>query len=116
MVQVLLMLVLASSMTTVAAMLPLFFVRGVWADFLLDIPLVIIAVILASLVECFCILPGQLTKIKNNKLSVARQKLTKLGSLISKKVTTPCISWALANRAKVVAMALIGIVLTCMLC
>ncbi len=110
-----LMPVLASSMTTVAAMLPLFFVRGVWADFLLDIPLVIIAVILASLVECFCILPGHLTKIKNKKLSVTRQKLTKLGSLISNKVTTPCISWALANRAKVVAMALIGIVLTCML-
>lgn len=104
--------VLASSMTTVAAMLPLFFVRGVWADFLLDIPLVIIAVILASLVECFCILPGHLARIKMSKPSATRKKLTALGKKITHNITTPCIGWALQNRAKVLGLASAGVVLT----
>tara|TARA_A100001015_G_scaffold314620_1_gene424462 strand:+ start:207 stop:3152 length:2946 start_codon:yes stop_codon:yes gene_type:complete len=53
--------VCSSSLTTIASMFPLFFVRGVWADFLLDIPVVIVAVIVASLLECFLLLPAHLS-------------------------------------------------------
>ena len=52
--------VLASSLTTVAAFLPLMMVGGVIGNILGDIPFVMVAVIVASLLECFLILPAHL--------------------------------------------------------
>ena len=52
--------VLSSSLTTIAAFLPLMLVGGIIGNILFDIPLVAICVILASLVESFLILPGHL--------------------------------------------------------
>jgi multidrug efflux pump subunit AcrB len=52
--------VLASSLTTVAAFLPLMMVGGVIGNILGDIPFVMVAVICASLLECFLILPAHL--------------------------------------------------------
>ncbi len=52
--------VTASSMTTVAAFLPLMLVGGVFGSFLFAIPLVIVCVIIASLIESFLVLPGHL--------------------------------------------------------
>ena len=60
--------VTASSMTTIAAFLPLLLIGGTIGNILVDIPTVVICVILASLVECFLILPGHLHhSIKNAK-------------------------------------------------
>ncbi|MFZ5580456.1 MAG: efflux RND transporter permease subunit [Pseudomonadota bacterium] len=52
--------VTASSLTTVAAFLPLMLVGGVMGNILFDIPFVMIMVILASLLESFFILPAHL--------------------------------------------------------
>ena len=52
--------VLASSLTTVAAFMPLMLVGGIIGKILFDIPLVVICVIIASLIESFLILPGHL--------------------------------------------------------
>lgn len=52
--------VISSSLTTVAAFLPLLTVGGIIGNILFDIPLVVICVIVASLLECFLILPGHL--------------------------------------------------------
>jgi multidrug efflux pump subunit AcrB len=52
--------VVSSSLTTIAAFLPLMLVGGVIGNILSAIPLVIVAVIVASLVECFLVLPGHL--------------------------------------------------------
>ncbi|MGD9888426.1 MAG: efflux RND transporter permease subunit [Halothiobacillaceae bacterium] len=52
--------VVASSLTTVAAFLPLLMVGGVFGKIMFDIPLVMIMVIIASLLECFLILPAHL--------------------------------------------------------
>jgi multidrug efflux pump subunit AcrB len=52
--------VLASSLTTVAAFIPLMLVSGPTGKILFDIPLIICAVILASLIESFFVLPGHL--------------------------------------------------------
>ena len=52
--------VLASSLTTVAAFMPLLVVGGVIGNILGDIPLVMICVLVASLVECFIVLPAHL--------------------------------------------------------
>jgi multidrug efflux pump subunit AcrB len=52
--------VVASSLTTISAFLPLMLVGGRIGNILFAIPLVIVSVILASLVESFFVLPGHL--------------------------------------------------------
>ena len=52
--------VIASSLTTIAAFLPLMLIGGIIGNILFAIPLVIVSVILASLVESFLVLPGHL--------------------------------------------------------
>jgi multidrug efflux pump subunit AcrB len=52
--------VTASSLTTIAAFLPLMIVGGIIGNILFAIPMVIISVILASLIESFFVLPGHL--------------------------------------------------------
>ncbi len=52
--------VMSSSLTTIAAFLPLMLVGGIIGNILFAIPLVVICVILASLVESFLVLPGHL--------------------------------------------------------
>ena len=69
--------VLASSLTTIAAFSPLLFLPGEMGQMLRPIPVVVICVILASLIECFLILPGHLNhgfaKLANKKPSKFRQ-------------------------------------------
>jgi len=52
--------VMASSLTTIAAFLPLMLVSGPTGKILFAIPLVVVAVILASLLESFWVLPAHL--------------------------------------------------------
>ncbi|MGI9290585.1 MAG: efflux RND transporter permease subunit [Gammaproteobacteria bacterium] len=52
--------VTAASLTTVAAFLPLISIGGPTGSILFAIPLVVICVVLASLIECFVVLPGHL--------------------------------------------------------
>ncbi|MEL6289420.1 MAG: efflux RND transporter permease subunit, partial [Pseudomonadota bacterium] len=55
-----LMPVIAAMMTTQAAFLPIFLIQGRLGDIMSAIPLVVVAVLIASLLECFLILPGHL--------------------------------------------------------
>lgn len=59
--------VIASSLTTVAAFLPLMLIGGIIGTILFDIPLVAICVILVSLLECFFVLPGHIAKSFSKK-------------------------------------------------
>jgi len=52
--------VIASSLPTIAAFQPLMLVGGIIGNILFAIPLVVVSVILASLVESFLVLPGHL--------------------------------------------------------
>ena len=52
--------VLASTMTTVAAFLPLFVISGIMGQIISAIPFVVVAVLVASLIECFLVLPAHL--------------------------------------------------------
>ncbi len=52
--------VMSSSLTTVAAFIPLMIISGIIGKILIDIPFVVICVIVASLVESFLVLPGHL--------------------------------------------------------
>lgn len=52
--------VMASSLTTVAAFSPLLFLDGIQGELFRPIPVVVISVIIASLIECFLVMPGHL--------------------------------------------------------
>ncbi len=52
--------VVASSLTTIAAFLPLILISGIIGTILAAIPLVTVSVLIASLFECFLVLPGHL--------------------------------------------------------
>lgn len=71
--------VTASSLTTIAAFLPLMLIGGTMGNILFDIPFVIICVIIASLIESFLVLPGHLRhsfhKIHHAKARPTRQWL-----------------------------------------
>ena len=67
--------VVASSLTTVAAFIPLLMVGGVFGKIMFDIPLVMIMVIMASLLECFLILPAHL---RSAFVAEARRPVPKL--------------------------------------
>ena len=52
--------VMAATLTTVAAFLPLLMVSDIIGQIVRAIPIVIIAVLIASLIECFLVLPGHM--------------------------------------------------------
>ncbi len=64
--------VVAATLTTQAAFLPLFMIGGIIGDIISALPLVVIAVLIASLVECFFILPGHLRHSLSRKSSTPR--------------------------------------------
>jgi hypothetical protein len=85
--------VVASSLTTIAAFLPLMLVGGVIGNILNVIPLVIVAVILASLLESMLVLPGHLRsafvhahKVKPDSL---RAKLDRWLRVVSRQALSP---------------------------
>ena len=51
----------AAALTTLAAFIPMLLIDGVLGQFVRAIPLVVLSVLIASLVECFFVLPGHLS-------------------------------------------------------
>lgn len=102
--------VIASSLTTIAAFLPLILVGGRIGNILGAIPIVIICVILASLVESFLVLPGHLRnafvhthKIKPNSL---RARLDRGFEWFRDHAFRPLVVIAVRNRFATVAGAI----------
>jgi multidrug efflux pump subunit AcrB len=102
--------VMASSLTTVAAFLPLMLVGGIIGKILFTIPLVIIAVILASVVESFLVLPGHLrhsfVKLHHAPATGLRARLDGRFEQFREHTFRPFVTAALNNRAATVATAL----------
>jgi len=107
--------VLASSVTTLVAVLPLFFITGTVGDFLLGIPWVVASVIVVSLFECFCVLPRHLSyswSSATTELSRWRQQLVRWGQWWLAHCITPVIELVLAYRVAVLAMVGVFVVWT----
>ncbi len=66
--------VVTSSLTTLAAFLPLLIIGGMMGAMILALPTVLLCVIVASLIECFLVLPGHL------RASLSKAKVTKAAS------------------------------------
>ena len=107
--------VAASSLTTIAAFLPLLLIGGPIGSILADIPIVVICVILVSLVECFLILPGHLHHALKNR----EQKKTSRWRLafdqgfenFKNKLFRPAVSFAIDFRLVTFSLAITAFVL-----
>jgi len=99
--------VMASSLTTISAFIPLMLVGGIIGNILFDMPLVMICVILASLVECFLILPGHLRhsfqNIQKHKTSKFRLKLESGFNNLRDNYFRPLVTTAVDYRWSVVS-------------
>ncbi|MGD8939146.1 MAG: efflux RND transporter permease subunit [Gammaproteobacteria bacterium] len=105
--------VVSSSLTTIAAFLPLMLVSGIVGNIMFDIPLVVICVIIASLIECFLILPGHLRHAFGNMQkrqeytqSNTRAYLDRYFNHFKDYVFRPIVTRAIDNRAITIASAL----------
>lgn len=102
--------VTASSLTTVAAFLPLMLIGGEMGNILFAIPLVIIAVIFASLIESFTILPGHLRHalkdVKRPEEGSVRYKLERAIDHFRHHQFRAVIRWVLAHRSITLASTL----------
>lgn len=107
--------VLASSLTTIAAFLPLLLVSGQAGNFAQPIPIVVIMAILASLIECFLILPGHLAhslkKTKATKPNPVRAfvdgNIERLRQGPIRKLVRLCLN----NKASALSLALVSFIL-----
>ena len=84
--------VFAATLTTVIAFFGLVIIGGRFGDLIRDIPYTVIAVLIASMVECFLILPHHMahalnasnhTKFSRARLAVAVASVVTLGAIVS---------------------------------
>ena len=101
--------VMASSLTTIAAFLPLMLIGGRMGNIMIAIPIVIVCVIIASLIESFLILPGHLRHAfvrKKQSESRVRVALTRGFDRLRDGAFRPLIRIALEFRWATLALAL----------
>jgi len=107
--------VMSSSLTTVAAFLPLMMVTGIIGAILFDIPFVVICVIIASLIESFLILPGHLRhsfhKNHHKKNGELRQRLEDGFKHFRDVYFRPVIKQAIDHRFTTLTIAVCSLVL-----
>ncbi|MEL6710851.1 MAG: efflux RND transporter permease subunit [Pseudomonadota bacterium] len=101
--------VMSSSLTTIAAFIPLFAISGFIGKFLGDIPFVIVCVIIASLIESFLILPGHLrhsfTRLHLQTRSRFRQRWDQGFASFRDQTFRRMITWAVQHRLSTLAVA-----------
>ncbi|MBL4632128.1 MAG: efflux RND transporter permease subunit, partial [Paraglaciecola sp.] len=107
--------VTASSLTTIAAFLPLMLIGGTMGNILFDIPFVIICVIIASLIESFLVLPGHLRhsfhKIHHAKPKPTRKwlddKFNHFRDNTFRRIVTSAVHYRWVTISMVIAMLII---------
>ncbi|WP_196159425.1 efflux RND transporter permease subunit [Reinekea sp. G2M2-21] len=101
--------IMASSLTTVAAFVPLLFLPGVFGEMFRPVPVIVVAVIIASLIECFIILPGHLNHglaKRTGERSKFRQKMDSGFNHFRDNIYRPFVTKAIENRGLSVLLAI----------
>lgn len=108
--------VLSSSLTTIAAFIPLMMVSGIIGTILFDIPFVVICVIGASLVESFLVLPGHLRhsfhKAQHKEPTRLRKKLDAGFEHFRDHRFRPLASAAVSRPGVTITFALAALIMT----
>ncbi len=111
--------VFSSSLTTIAAFLPLFLISDIIGQIIVAIPMVVVSVIIASLVECFLVMPGHLrgafghTKAKAHRFRTAfDSRFARFRDHYFKRFLVLCLEWRYATLATAAAalIASIGLI------
>ena len=106
--------VLAASLTTIAAFMPLLTLEGVTGSILFAIPLIVICVVIASLIECFIVLPGHLRHslqgVAESKPNPLRRRFEVGFSRFKEQRVRPLMEWSINNRGSTVSLAFAGII------
>jgi multidrug efflux pump subunit AcrB len=101
--------VMSSSLTTIAAFIPLFAISGFIGKFLGDIPFVIVCVIIASLIESFLILPGHLrhsfARLQTQTRSRLGQRWDRGFAAFRDHTFRRMITWAVQHQLSTLAVA-----------
>ncbi len=108
--------VIASSLTTIAAFLPLILISGIIGTILAAIPLVMVSVLIASLVECFLVLPGHL----RGALSAGRDQesrprvwfnnhFDRFRSGLYRRVLVVCVEWRYLTLASAIGALILSL-------
>ncbi|HRP77028.1 MAG TPA: efflux RND transporter permease subunit [Rhodocyclaceae bacterium] len=107
--------VVAASLTTVAAFVPLMLVGGIIGNVMFDIPFVMIMVIMAALIESFLILPahlrGALQGEASRRTSSLRIRLDAAFDRFRDRGFRPLVRLALAWRGTTVAITLAAMII-----
>lgn len=108
--------VVSAMLTTTAAFLPLMLIGGIMGEMMFEIPFVVICVIIASLIECFLVLPGHLRhsfrRADGYKVTPTRARLDSGFAHFRDRVFRPLITFALNNRWATLATAITILVLS----
>jgi multidrug efflux pump subunit AcrB len=106
--------VVASSTTTIAAFLPLGMMGGAMGKIAFDIPFVMICVILASLMECFLVLPGHLHHSFRGievKASGLRERIDVGFNRFRDERFRPLVEWSIKHRKLVSVSAICAFIM-----
>jgi multidrug efflux pump subunit AcrB len=106
--------VMTSSMTTMAAFIPLLIIGGIMGDQILALPTVLLCVIAASLIECFWVLPGHLRtsleKVDRTKAPTWRTRFNQRFERFRDERFLPIVDKALDNPGTTLCTAVAGMV------
>ncbi len=108
--------VFSSSLTTIAAFLPLLIISGIIGQIIQAIPMVVIAIIVASLFECFLVLPGHLRAVFARKpgrpLALRRRfesAFDRFRDHWFRRAVTVCVRWRYATLAAALAAFIVSL-------
>ena len=111
--------VFASSFTTIASFMPLFLIGGTIGKIIFDIPLIIICILIAALIECFLILPGHLyqsfAKKSLDQPGFIRRKLDGGFNIFREKIFRPISNFSVNNALAVIAACFVILFISFML-
>ncbi len=107
--------VTAASLTTICAFLPLLTLDGISGSILLPIPLIVICVVIASLIECFIVLPGHLRHslegTATHKVSKLRRKFDAGFVRFRDVYFKQGLEWSVNNRSTTISIAFASLII-----
>lgn len=108
--------VIAASLTTIIAFLGLVAISGQFGSLIADIPFTVIAVLVASLIECFLILPNHMAhalahRARNRWYDAPSRAVNRGFEWIRDRLFRPFIAGAVALRYAVLALLVLGLAL-----
>ncbi|WP_198243801.1 efflux RND transporter permease subunit [methane-oxidizing endosymbiont of Gigantopelta aegis] len=106
--------VLSSTLTTIAAFLPLFLMSGPTGQFFVQIPAIVCFALVASLFECFFILPVHYLDFGPQKAKMLSHRLEEDNFIVAflRRLTQRVLNWTLTFRKTTIVSILVLFVLS----